>query len=229
MKKLLFAVFAILGFIACGQKSPAPASKDKPTRQNEPGDSTHYGLACDGCTDSILILLPFEGGDPDTFDIIRAYQERQIYGRPRIGDELAVILNPEDKQEALKVINIERLKGQWCYQVTPTFRNIDKMPQKMQRRMMERIPDSVKERLMAPREYAIRLKRNHFAQSVGAGRNLQRPTDTRHRHHPTDSYCPEADSRIRYCRHCAFPTRHIGAPIQRPRADLLSQERLNKH
>ena len=138
MKKLLFAVFAILGFIACGQKSPAPASKDKPTRQNEPGDSTHYGLACDGCTDSILILLPFEGGDPDTFDIIRAYQERQIYGRPRIGDELAVI---------------------------------DKMPQKMQRRMMERIPDSVKERLMAPREYAIRLKRNHFAQSVGAGRN----------------------------------------------------------
>ena len=44
MKKLLFAVFAILGFIACGQKSPAPASKDKPTRQNEPGDSTHYGL-----------------------------------------------------------------------------------------------------------------------------------------------------------------------------------------
>ena len=151
MKKLLFAVFAILGFIACGQKSPAPASKDKPTRQNEPGDSTHYGLACD--------------------DIIRAYQERQIYGRPRIGDELAVILNPEDKQEALKVINIERLKGQWCYQVTPTFRNIDKMPQKMQRRMMERIPDSVKERLMAPREYAIRLKRNHFAQSVGAGRN----------------------------------------------------------
>ncbi len=171
MKKLLFAVFAILGFIACGQKSPAPASKDKPTRQNEPGDSTHYGLACDGCTDSILILLPFEGGDPDTFDIIRAYQQRQIYGRPRIGDELAVILNPEDKQEALKVINIERLKGQWCYQVTPTFRNIDKMPQKMQRRMMERIPDSVKERLMAPREYAIRLKRNHFAQSVGAGRN----------------------------------------------------------
>ena len=171
MKKLLFAVFAILGFIACGQKSPAPASKDKPTLQNEPGDSTHYGLACDGCTDSILILLPFEGGDPDTFDIIRAYQERQIYGRPRIGDELAVILNPEDKQEALKVINIERLKGQWCYQVTPTFRNIDKMPQKMQRRMMERIPDSVKERLMAPREYAIRLKRNHFAQSVGAGRN----------------------------------------------------------
>ena len=55
--------------------------------------------------------------------------------------------------------------------MTPTFRNIDKMPQKMQRRMMERIPDSVKERLMAPREYAIRLKRNHFAQSVGAGRN----------------------------------------------------------
>jgi len=94
-----------------------------------------------------------------------------IYGRPRIGDELAIILNPEDKEEALMIINIERLKGQWCYQVMPTFRNIEKMPQKMQRRMMAQIPDSVKQRLLVPREYGIQLKRGHLAQTIGSYRN----------------------------------------------------------
>lgn len=171
MKKFICSVLAVLGLIACGEKSPSTSSEKRPALQNEPGDSTHYGLACDGSTDSILVLLPLDGSDPDTFDIIRAHQERQIYGRPRVGDELAVIVNPEDKQEALMVINIERLKGQWCYQVMPHFRNTQNMPQKMQRRMMERIPDSVKARLMVPREYAIRLKRNHLAQSVGGSRN----------------------------------------------------------
>ena len=171
MKKIIFAVMAVMGIAACQQKSPSPESGTMPAHQNEPGDSTRYGLACDGCTDSILILLPIEGGDPDTFDIIHANQQHLIYGRPRIGDEMAVILNPDDKEEALMVINMERLRGEWCYQVTPTFRNLENMPKKMQRRMMERIPDSVKERLLVPREYGIRLKRNHLAQSIGAYRN----------------------------------------------------------
>lgn len=171
MKKILFAFWALISVMACGDKSKAPYNKEQPVQQNEPGDSTRYGLACDGCTDSILLLLPFDGGDPDTFDIISAYQNRKIYGRPRIGDELAVILNPEDKEEALMIINIERLKGQWCYQVMPTFRNIEKMPQKMQRRMMAQIPDSVKQRLLVPREYGIQLKRGHLAQTIGSYRS----------------------------------------------------------
>ena len=36
MKKLLFAVFAILGFIACGQKSPAPASNVRTNLATQP-------------------------------------------------------------------------------------------------------------------------------------------------------------------------------------------------
>ena len=129
-----------------------------------------YGLACDGCTDSILVLLPFTGGDPDTFDIINAHHDHHIYGRPHIGDELAVILNPEDKQEAVMVVNIERLRGKWCYQVMPTFRNIDKMPERIQKRMLQRIPDSVKQTLMTPREYGFQLKRGYTAQSFGGMR-----------------------------------------------------------
>ena len=169
MKKAICLLTIATLLMACGQKQP---SKDRQegvfaNYQNVPDDSTIYGLACDGSTDSILILLPFSGADPDTFDIIRARQEHQLFGRPHIGDELAVILNPEDKQEVLLLINIERLKGKWCYQVTPTFRNIDKMPERIQRRIMERIPDSARQKMMAPREYSIQLKRGNTAQSIG--------------------------------------------------------------
>ena len=171
MKKYLFIFLSVLCIFSCGERRKQFKGEATFSQQNMSGDSTYYGLACDGCTDSILVVLPFSGEDPDTFDIIHAHQQRQIYGRPQIGDELAVILNPEDKEEALMVINIEQLKGQWCYQVMPTLRHIEKMPQRMQRRMMERIPDSVKERLLVPREYSIRLKRGNVAQSFGAGRN----------------------------------------------------------
>ena len=33
------------------------------------GDSTRYGLACEGCTDSVLVFLPGTGGDPVTYNI----------------------------------------------------------------------------------------------------------------------------------------------------------------
>ena len=81
--------------MACEQKQPPAGEPTEPIdmHRNLPGDSTLYGLVCDGCTDSILILLPFSGGDPDTFDIINAFHDRKIYGRPQTGDELAVILN----------------------------------------------------------------------------------------------------------------------------------------
>ena len=169
MKNFLSFLILLAIIVACGHKQPPKEEPAEPinTYQNLPGDSTLYGLACDGCTDSILVLLPFTGGDPDTFDIINAYHEHHIYGRPHIGDELAVILNPEDKQEALMVVNIERLRGKWCYQVMPTFRNLDNMPERIQKRMLQRIPDSIRETLMAPREYGFQLKRGYTAQSFG--------------------------------------------------------------
>ncbi len=175
MKKLILLAFAgALLTAACGTKQPeaandAIADDAISLRKNLPGDSALYGLACDGCTDSVLVFLPYAGGDPDTFDIIDAFQQHHIYGQPHIGDELAVILNPEDHEEALLVINMEELKGTWCYMVSPTFRAPESMPKRMQRRMLERMPDSLKQLLMTPREYSLRLKRDNTAQARGAG------------------------------------------------------------
>lgn len=166
-KTLLLSAIATMLATACGsQQTPR---EQAPTdaislHENLPGDSTLYGLACDGCTDSLLIFLPFSGGDPDTFNIIEAWQERRIYGRPHIGDELAVLLNPEQRGEALMVINLNMLRGQWCYMVTPTLRR----PANGQ--AAPALPDSIRRRLLAPHEYGFRLKSDNSAYSLGIRR-----------------------------------------------------------
>ncbi len=181
MKAPLYLILVILIMTACGHKQQPKQAKGQDyepltTQENTPGDSALYGLACDGCTDSVLVFLPYSGGGLDTFDIITAHQQHRIYGRPHIGDELAVIPNPEDKDEALIVINMETLRGMWCYMVSPTMRTPENMPKRMQRRMLERIPDSIRKLMMTPREYSLKLKRDNSVQ-VRGGQYRQTTTD----------------------------------------------------
>ena len=90
MKKTFLYLFStILMMSACGSKQQQSVASDVADdaislQKNLPGDSALYGLACDGCTDSVLVFLPYSGGDPDTFDIINAFQQHHVYGRPRI-------------------------------------------------------------------------------------------------------------------------------------------------
>ena len=176
-KSLFLSAIVCMVIAACGglQQSPSD-SAETDVYKTMPGDSTRYGLACDGSTDSILVFLPYGAASLDTFDIINAWQNHRIFGRPHIGDDLAVIVNPEDTVEALKVINMEILCGTWCYMVTPTLRSMDKMSKRMQRRMMERIPDSLLKKWMAPREYSLRLKSDHGT-TVRGGVFRQTTTD----------------------------------------------------
>lgn len=159
-------------------------SKQQETRENADseqfsfsrldGDSTVYGLACEGCTDSVLVLLPYSGEDPDTFDIISAWQQHRIYGRPHIGDELAVVLNPADREEALSVINVKALCATWCYMVKPVLRNVENLSPRMQRRMLsdlQTLPDSLKDLWLTPREYSLRLKSDNTAMNLGGMRH----------------------------------------------------------
>ena len=176
MKKAILFIFAtVLLMGACGSNQQ-PAITDVADdaislKKNLPGDSALYGLACDGCTDSVLVFLPYSGGDPDTFDIINAFQQHRIYGHPRIGDELAVIINPADRDEAYSVVNMEMLKGEWGYQVLPQLRSAESLRKRMQRRMIERIPDSLRQLMLTPREYSLRLKRDYTVTARGGVRH----------------------------------------------------------
>ena len=179
MKQTVFSsIIALLMIASCTSSSDSSKQESGADNYNEeqrlPGDSALYGLACDGCTDSILVYMPFSGGDPDTIDILNARINRRVFGRPDVGDEVAVILNDSNKTVAEMVINIERLKGQWCYMVQPQLRRTAGMPADSAR-LVKTLPDSLREMWFQPREYGFELLSEHLARPIG----LLRSTDTR--------------------------------------------------
>jgi hypothetical protein len=131
------------------------------------GDKTIYGLACEGCNDSVVVILPSTGGDPVKYDIIDAHRLKQIMGKLNVGDWIGVVVNPKDKRVADKVIDLDELKGIWCYIVMPKMRDYEKMSKRLQARIMKDMPDSIKATYMIPREYGFWLKRQWAAQSIG--------------------------------------------------------------
>lgn len=131
------------------------------------GDKTVYGLACEGCSDSTIVLLPNDGSDPVSYNIIEAKQRNNVMGKPKIGDWLGLVVNERDSMVADFVVDLDELKGTWCYIVMPKMRDYENMSKKMQERLVRDMPDSVKATYMIPREYGFSLKRQWTASSVG--------------------------------------------------------------
>lgn len=109
--------------VACGSKQEQNMLDKRnnaiSTEQNVPGDSTVYGLACDGCSDTQLVYLPLTGEDPDTLSIVDASKRQQVFGQPAIGDKLAIIINHDNPKVADMVIDMEQMKGEWCFTAVP--------------------------------------------------------------------------------------------------------------
>ena len=164
MKKVLFTVLSVVILTTACDKRQHKAAQSAviSTEQNKPGDSTRYGLACDGCTDSILVLLPYTGEDPDTFNIVTALEQHRIYGRPHIGDDMAIVLSKDSLGHPVveMAINLATLRNTWCYQASPQLR-----PTAAQH--MKVLPDSIMRKIMAPREYGFQLKRDHSVRTIG--------------------------------------------------------------
>ena len=126
-----------------------------------PGDSTIYALAAAGSSDSILVYLrvPYKGADPDTVDVLNALQNRQMFGRPEVGDNVAIVLNDSDKTIAERVIVTEKLAGQWCYEVTPRLRRqLGEGP----------LPARLQKMLEEKREYGMVMKLSGDVRTLGA-------------------------------------------------------------
>lgn len=169
MKKTFLGVVSTLiaALVGCGAPVKRPAETDMIAgQQNLPGDSTVYGLACDGCTDTVIVLLPYSGADPDTFHILEAVRGHQLFGHPQIGDRLALLRNRQDTCVADIVIDIDQLTGQWCYEVTPRLRRWAGMSQTEQQAPPP-LPDSILSRLLQPRELGFQLNGDFTARPVG--------------------------------------------------------------
>ena len=172
---LMTLMLTMLIVAACSSKKDSGKTEEGDlisVEPSQPGDSTVYGLACDGCNDTILVFLPRQGGDPDTFNILNASKSRQVFGRPMIGDLVAVLTNRENPKVADMVINIEQLKGKWCYMVEPKLREIAGMPlSRLQGEMREEM-DSMLRDLLQPREFGVEIKSDYTARPIGVIRSM---------------------------------------------------------
>ena len=168
-KTILFFFCLTWLVVACEEKAKdnAKPKESQTTSYKFKGDSTIYGLACESCNDSTIVLLPMDGSDPVRYDVIDAHRNGRVVGNIQIGDWIGVVANKQDKHTADEVINLDEIKGIWCYVVMPQMRDYEKMSKRLQKKMMRDIPDSIKQTYLIPREYGFWLRRQWTAQSVG--------------------------------------------------------------
>lgn len=168
--KLVFSFCLILSSLAalvsCNTKEVKDAEKPAYTIRLQ-GDNAVYGLACDGCNDTVIVVLPEDNSDPVTFNIMEAKRRKRIMGKIQIGDRLCIVLNKKNKKKADVVVDIDKLAGIWCYIVMPKMRDAEQLSVKAQARMMNNMSDSLKETYLIPREYGFYLKHDWIATSVG--------------------------------------------------------------
>lgn len=169
IKSYLIIGIATLALGACKKGEKPQRSYTQAISSSVPakGDNAVYGLACVGCTDSVVVLLPNEGGDPVRYNILEATRKRQVFGDIEIGDWVAVIPTKSGSLKAKMVIDLDKLKATWTYSVMPHLRDVSHLSKKQQARILANMPDSIVETYMIPREYGFTLKRMSEAHSVG--------------------------------------------------------------
>ena len=99
IKKIFLPLLLIMIlFTACGhKKQDTNAAMLKAMAQSRlEGDRSVYGLACEGCTDSVVVLLPEGGGDPVKYNVIEATRRRKVLGKLKTGDWICVVPNAKD-------------------------------------------------------------------------------------------------------------------------------------
>ena len=162
----LTALLALL-LAGCGNNKVKHDTTNDATAISAEGDSTIYGLACDGSNDTIVVFLrsPYTGTDPDTLNILEATRHHRVFGRPMIGDKLAIVRNPTDTTVADMLIVTEDLQAHWCYRVLPTLRE----RADMEDMRPSELPDSVRELLAIEHEYGFQLKAEDVAFPIGMG------------------------------------------------------------
>ncbi len=167
--RLLLAATLAAIVAACGTRGDKTSGDNRPDNsvQELEGDSMVYGLACDGSNDSILLLLPLTGEDPDTFDILDAWRERKVFGRPATGDNMAVMVNREDSKVADLVVDLDRLKGDWRYLVKPHLRHHANTDQESLSPEAKESLDSVLAQIAQPREFGMEIKSEHIVRPIG--------------------------------------------------------------
>ena len=116
VKTILTLALAATTLAAChrGKKPPRMDNSKLAISLSKPakGDRAIYGLACLGCSDTALVLLPNGGGDPVRYNILDATRNHQVFGDIEVGDWVCVMPCEEkdEKNRADMVIDLDQLK-----------------------------------------------------------------------------------------------------------------------
>lgn len=173
IKTCIFVAMAVVVMAGChGHKRPTRSSDKKlaiSLSKPAKGDHAVYGLACMGCSDTAVVLLPNGGGDPVRYNILDAFRRHQVFGNIEIGDWICVIpcTDKEDANGADMVVDLDKLKATWTYPVMPHLRDVSHLSKRQQARILANMPDSIFDTYMVPRRYGFTLKRMSEVQSVG--------------------------------------------------------------
>jgi len=163
----LLAAISLAGMAACGGSNEPVAQEERSGRQG----NIISALTCEGTNDTTLVFLviPYNGTDPDTMDVLQATKNHRVYGMPRVGDNLAILPSSADSTVAERVVVIDDLCGRWTYQAYPTLRRRADMPANE-----AAIGDSLRRLLDTPLEYSIDFKNDHTMLAFGA---FRRPSE----------------------------------------------------
>ncbi len=117
MKKIVFLgvmVAGIMLFGSCGGKKQQYVETDDASggAQNPASnDRTIYGICTDGTAMNTLEMIT-DNGDTLRLSLIRANEKGKVFGGLQVSDRLAVVTDSA-KREALEVINLNTLMGDW--------------------------------------------------------------------------------------------------------------------
>ena len=113
-KIILFAFFAALMCVACGEKKSATSGDSEDGNQwaenveRQRRDSTIYGVCSDGSTMHVMQLI----SDTLHLNLMDAEENNKLFGGFTIGDRMAVLAN-DAKKRAEWVVNLNVLMGDW--------------------------------------------------------------------------------------------------------------------
>ena len=167
-KRLFFGLIFLLSLVlsACSGRKANVVGINK--MEKAKGDSAIYGLASVGCSDSVLMLLPKSCENPQHIDILDAMRNHRVFGLPKVGDEMCVILSKDGDWKADMVLNISELFGSWVYNVLPVPKEYKPADGEVVTKATLALRDSMLRTYMIPREYGFTLSRQNSVSMIGS-------------------------------------------------------------
>ena len=164
-----YALLGVLTLLIAACSVPSKKAVTVAVQGVDTGDSTLYGLICEGSNDSILVYLsdPYDGSDPDTLDILYAMRQHQVFGRLQVGDRVAIMRDTVGFKRASTVIVTQDLQQQWCYKVKPRIRRRAELVNDSVGLTYWELPDTLQKQLSTEREYGFTLKADSVAMPIG--------------------------------------------------------------